>query len=367
MKEKICVYTCITGDYDEISEIETKEKNIDYYLFTNNKNIKSDTWNVIYIDNPDNLDNIRLARKIKILGNEITKKYDITIWLDGASYIRKSIKEFIEKYINFDEYSLIGFKHRERDCIYDEALECVKVRKDNKDIIKKQMDKYKKEKYPKHNGLIESTILFRKNNDKTLDKTMKLWFEEIKKFSYRDQLSFNYVANITKLQYKLLDINVFDNEFFGWKKHNEQKSLENFNVYFDDDKDFNYDSIYLGKYKKNNNKYIGEFKVLKNTNIIKIELSNSYGIKFNNLKIENNNIEKQNLVNWSQYLDYNIFDGGTPTVFIHGNFKKNNIITFSIEMNFMTDDEYLNIIKRLNTLVCSLNDNKSIINRIKNI
>jgi len=47
--KKVCVYTCITGDYDNLKEIKNKEKNIDYYCFTNNKNIKSNTWKVEYI------------------------------------------------------------------------------------------------------------------------------------------------------------------------------------------------------------------------------------------------------------------------------------------------------------------------------
>ena len=53
MNKKICVYTCITGDYDNLHEIKKKEKDIDYYLFTNNKNIKSKTWKVIYIENEE--------------------------------------------------------------------------------------------------------------------------------------------------------------------------------------------------------------------------------------------------------------------------------------------------------------------------
>ena len=40
-KNKICVYTCITGDYDNPKEILKLEKGIDYYCFTNNKKIKS--------------------------------------------------------------------------------------------------------------------------------------------------------------------------------------------------------------------------------------------------------------------------------------------------------------------------------------
>lgn len=34
----------------------------------NNKELKSSTWNVIYIDN-DGLDNIRIARKINLILN----------------------------------------------------------------------------------------------------------------------------------------------------------------------------------------------------------------------------------------------------------------------------------------------------------
>ena len=51
--KKVCVYTCITGNYDNLNEItpEVYEENIDYYCFTNNQNIKSDTWNVVYIKN----------------------------------------------------------------------------------------------------------------------------------------------------------------------------------------------------------------------------------------------------------------------------------------------------------------------------
>ena len=73
---KICVYTCITGDYENLKEIEKKESGIDYYCFTNNRNIKSNTWNIVYIES-DELSNVELARKTKILGHDIINNYDI--------------------------------------------------------------------------------------------------------------------------------------------------------------------------------------------------------------------------------------------------------------------------------------------------
>ena len=78
MGNKICVYTCITGNYDNLNELKNPEKNIDYYCFTNNKNLSSKTWKVVQIKN-GGLDNCRLARKIKILGHPVLDKYDIAV------------------------------------------------------------------------------------------------------------------------------------------------------------------------------------------------------------------------------------------------------------------------------------------------
>lgn len=349
MKNKICVYTCITGNYDKIKELDFKEEGIDYYFFTNNKNLTSKTWKVIYIEN-DGLDNIRLARKIKVLGHEILKKYDVTVWLDGASYIRKSICQFLQKYCNLERYALIGFRHNFRDCIYEEALECIKVKKDSEETVKKQMDKYCHLKYPKHYGLIESTILIRNFNDEQLNKVMNDWFLEICNYSYRDQLSFNYVAWENNFKFDLLDMNVFDNEYFGWEKHqkNNNKKLDDFYVYFGRNEDFSYGSLLKGNYKKKENHYVGEFNILKNCFEFKIEFAQFTGILFSNLKLQVKNMEKENLVNYSQYFEYQIFDNEIPTIFVYGNFKKNQKVRFEIEMLILDDEFYLSLLKRFN-------------------
>lgn len=369
-KNKICVYTCITGDYDKIKELEIKEAGIDYYFFTNNKELKSSTWNVIYIDN-DGLDNIRFARKIKVLGHDILKDYDVTIWLDGASYIRKSAKEFLDRYCDLEKYSLIGFKHNYRDCIYDEAVECIKVRKDKKLVVKKQMDLYQKNKYPKHNGLIESTVLIRNFKNKKLNKVMKNWFSEIKKCSYRDQLSFNYVAWKNKFDFKLLDMNVFDNEYFGWEKHKVtgNRNLDNFYVYFGKDTEFSYGHFLEGKYKKENDSYILEFKTLRKCTEFKVEFAIFSGILFDNLKINVDNLESSNLVNYRKYFEYQIFDESIPTVFLYGDFSKNQLVRLEIKMQILDDEFYLKLLKRFNlaliTVVNSSKENR-IFPKIKN-
>ena len=42
-RERICVYTCITGNYDDLQPVY-QEEGIDYLCFTNNKDLESDDW-----------------------------------------------------------------------------------------------------------------------------------------------------------------------------------------------------------------------------------------------------------------------------------------------------------------------------------
>ena len=61
-----------------------KEDGIEYLCFTNNPKIKSSYWKMVYIEDEDNLGNMLLSRKIKILGQPYLEQYDISIWEDGA-------------------------------------------------------------------------------------------------------------------------------------------------------------------------------------------------------------------------------------------------------------------------------------------
>ncbi len=218
---KICVYTCITGNYDNLIEINNIEDGIDYICYTNNKEIKSKTWKVEYIQD-DNLTNVQLARKIKILGTPKLTKYDVVVWIDGRIYFEKSIKDFIKKYVDLKNYDLVGFKHFCRNSINNEMIANYEIEKIDIAGLNKLDKFYKKEKFPDNCGLIETTLLFRNFNNIKLNQAMQDWFNMILEYSYRDQLSFNYVEWKNKLKVKYLDINIWDNEYFKFNPHNSE-------------------------------------------------------------------------------------------------------------------------------------------------
>ena len=72
---------------------------------------------------------------------------------------------------------------------------------------------YKKKKYPHDVGLIESSIIIRKNGNHIVDETMKMWFDLLIKFTMRDQLTFNYCVYETNMPVSYIDLNLWDNEY----------------------------------------------------------------------------------------------------------------------------------------------------------
>lgn len=350
--KKICVYTCITGNYDNLIEInpDVYEENIDYYCFTNNKNIKSNTWKIVPIRD-NKLSEQLLSRKIKILGHRILDKYDITVYVDGNTIIKKKITDFIKKETKIDKYDIASFKHRYRDCIYDEAIECVKAKKDKKENIQKQVEFLKSVNYPKYNGLYENGIIVR-NNNPLVKKTMKLWFEMLLKYSKRDQLSYNWVISQTKVNVFTIKMNIVSNDYFEIINHNENNKITSFRAYFGEDdsyENFDYELDIQGNYKIKKDKYTANIKAPRDTNYIKFEITDIIGVFFDKINVQADNLKEYKVNNYLEIKGKKYFYHVIPTIELIGDFKKNEKITVSIEMNKISEYEY-------NILVLDYND-----------
>ena len=65
-------------------------------------------------------------------------------------------------------------------------------------------NKYQKEKFPDNNGLVDNSLIIRKHNEKKNIFLMEEWWKEIKNYSHRDQLSFNYAMWKTRIKNKYI-------------------------------------------------------------------------------------------------------------------------------------------------------------------
>jgi hypothetical protein len=133
----------------------------------------------------------------------------------------------IDEYLsdkNIACYNHINCKLDPRDCVYKEAKAVISLGKDDTELVENQMDKYFEDGYPKSNGLIVSGLILRRHNEADVKKTMELWWEELKHGSKRDQLSFNYSAWKTNLEFNHISGDVRNNQNFRLLPHRHQKN-----------------------------------------------------------------------------------------------------------------------------------------------
>lgn len=209
-KNKIAVYTCITGNYDELENPLILEKNCDYFLFTTNDDIKSDFWQVTKIsDQIQKLGNNNIInRYIKMHPKELFPEYDYAIYIDGNIKIVSTISQLISK-IN-DVTGIAIHKHCKQNCIFQEVKVCRAYNKGNYKSMKKQMKRYKKEKFPKNFGMFECNMLISDLKNRKSEEIFNDWWEEyLSSESLRDQLALPYVLWKNNLQF--CDIGIIGN------------------------------------------------------------------------------------------------------------------------------------------------------------
>lgn len=339
MKSKICVYTCITGNYDNLNEIKNSEDNIDYYCFTNNKSLKSKTWKVIQIDNGE-LDNRLLARKIKILGHSIINdNYDIAVWTDADVIWETPISDFVNTYFKNTNFAI--FKHHARNTINEEAIACLLVRKDSKENIIKTLNFYNTIKYPDNNGLCESTVFIKNPKDQQVIETTKIWYDMVKEYSPRDQLSFNYAIWKTGLKVKYINLNVWGNPWFSTALHNPEPKIDSCHVYYgNSNEDFDIHKYYIYEYHKKNQNYSFHATIPFSTKRIEINPTNIVGIKYQDLTIspKPNHTETDGIFLSTTY-------NTRGMLYVYGDFKKGEKLSLSFIASSPSSTEISKILK----------------------
>ena len=215
---KKVVYTCISGDYDNLREPKVIDPDFDYICFTDQK-VSSNVWSIRPI--PESLNEysqVKRQRAMKTMPHLFLPEYELSVWIDANVEIRGSIDDYIaENGISSENGFFYVGKHPERDCIYDEVKACVKYKKDTYEHMEPQVNIYREDGFPEHFGLPQTTILFRYHNSEDCKRLCEAWFDEIKKYSHRDQLSFTYVC--WKLGYNnivYLSSDIFNCQTFKW-------------------------------------------------------------------------------------------------------------------------------------------------------
>ncbi len=216
MRNKLVVYTALFGNYDDLIEPKEKFEECDFICFTDQKHLISDIWEIRYIEECEMPSNM-MNRKYKILPHLFLSEYEYSLYVDANISILKNPSDLANKYLS--KYDMAVPKHFARNCIYEEAKECVILGKTKYDETQKQIEKYKKDGFTVNFGLGENNILLRKHNSEKVIKLMNDWWNELNTQTKRDQLSLAYVLWKNGDKFFFMEESARGNKFFKIKLH----------------------------------------------------------------------------------------------------------------------------------------------------
>lgn len=211
------VYTALFGAYDKLNEPKELYPGCEFVCFTDQANLQSKKWKVIHVDLGKNtLPNVA-NRMYKFFPHQHFPNYQSSLYVDSNIQILSNPYDLKLKYLS--KYNLCMPKHFVRNCIYEEAKECIILKKESSKIIQSQMCEYKNEGMPKNFGLGENGILLRNHNNQEVIRIMGLWWEQLQKFSKRDQLSLGFVLWKSGLRFDYIAESARNNNFFKYHQH----------------------------------------------------------------------------------------------------------------------------------------------------
>ena len=192
--KKLVLYAAVFGKRSRYKKPIISGIDMDKILYTDlpQSLLEDHAFYSVRKTNLDHLDLVRRNRFMKIcIPDEIFYNYEYSLYMD---YKHPALVDFNNALNCLEPGSDIAtMKHPRRDCIYEEGKVCIEKKKDNEKDILRALSFYRSENYPVHNGLRANWWLFRRHT-KEMRELSKLWWEQVKKYSCRDQISLPYVA-----------------------------------------------------------------------------------------------------------------------------------------------------------------------------
>jgi len=232
---RICVFTAIYGDYDILKQPVPQTADCDFLCFTERRLPRREgAWHIIRSGLNPSLHPRMRAKYFKVLSHRVfpggrlhwrfdplgrRPRYDAVIWVDGSLRIKDpGFAADFAGHVGRTGWSM--FVHPGWDCVYEELPQAAAQKKCFGLPLAEQVGSYRAEGFPEHAGLMAATLIARDPRSAQVARTNEAWWAEIRKWSYRDQLSLPVVLWRLGHDYDKVMMDLWQNPWFDWVPHN---------------------------------------------------------------------------------------------------------------------------------------------------
>lgn len=184
------VYTVLIGRYEPLLEQPALAScACDRICFTDDPHLVSDSWDVKLLPRPARLDAVRFARRIKILAHEYLPDVEESLYVDNAVLLEAEPERLFAELLP-PGADMAVLAHSFRGRLAEEFPAVVEAAKDRRAVVDAQLRHYRAVAADAlERQTVWTGLMLRRHLRPAVQTTMTGWWEEVLRFSRRDQLS----------------------------------------------------------------------------------------------------------------------------------------------------------------------------------
>ena len=221
--KEIIVYTVLIGPNEGLNpQPQISKSKLRHVCLTDNKYLRSDDWEIIYVDKIFPQDPHRSQRNYKVRPHLIFKDYKFSLYIDNTVVLKTRTEDFIEKMIienNLSEEQpfFVLPSHSSNNDLITEFNMCSRFDLDNQIRFYEQLNHYIKTNinYLKKRPFW-AAIIFRNHSHNDIINLSEIWFAHICRYSRRDQLSLIHSSKQANVALLSIEINNNNSKFHKW-------------------------------------------------------------------------------------------------------------------------------------------------------
>jgi hypothetical protein len=216
------IYSCLFGTREKLlnQNQQFKDKQSKYMLFTDQKDLNSNFWDIVYLEK-EALPDRRTSRLPKILPYRwLPEIFKQSIYIDNSVLITSNLTKYWEL---LDDCDFIMFPHPSRDNVIQEVNHLIKLQHYEHHKMREMISEYEKLGFDLNTKLGMGTILIRNHSTEIAKKQQDIWIQQVLYGSERDQISMGYSLWKSKLQYKFINNSIRSNVDFKWPTRTQEQ------------------------------------------------------------------------------------------------------------------------------------------------
>lgn len=236
-EKKYSILCYIINNYEKVHEVLEKDENCEYILVTDDPNLKSETWNVIY---DDTLNGLSVFDKCYSIRFNLFKyaSTGICIYIDANIHVKKSLYPLIEKF-NDGQYDMCMMPHPLNSTFLPEYKNWISWRKYPIEKAQRFFDLLKSSNYDlNYKSLFQGCfkIVRRGKINDDFDRLTLSFLKYLgteNEIERLDQTVYSFVLNVWFNNIKILPVSeqILRSSYMTWYWHNS--SNPNMNIFYD--------------------------------------------------------------------------------------------------------------------------------------